>query len=71
MKTIIRSLVFAAAGFAAASMYRQWTVNQQPSGRRPKQPLENWENEGGALPDAATTADSPPASRQSSAVDRW
>ena len=71
MKTIIRSLVFAAAGFAAASMYRQWSDNQQPSGRRPKQPLENWENEGGALPDAATTADSPPASRQTSALNRW
>ena len=71
MKTIIRSLAFAAAGFAAASMYRQWAGNQQPSGRRPKQPLENWENEGGALPDAATTADSPPASRELSSVNRW
>ena len=64
MKTIIRSLFFAAAGFAAASMYRQWAGNQQPSGRRPKHPLENWENEGGALPDAATTAYNPPASQQ-------
>ena len=70
MKTIIRSLVFAAAGFAAASMYRQWTGNQQPSGRRPKQPLENWENEGGALPDVAS-ADQPPASRQAVPTDRW
>lgn len=70
MKTILRSLAFAAVGFAAASMYRQWADGQQPSGRRHKQPLENWENEGGALPDVAS-ADSPPASRQSMATDRW
>ena len=70
MKTIVRSLVFAAAGFAAASMYRQWADNQKPSKRPHKQPLENWENEGGALPDVAS-ADSAPASRQSMATDRW
>ena len=64
MKTLVRSLVLAAAGFAAASLYRQWADGQQPSRRRRKLPLENWENEGGALPDVAS-ADRPPASRQS------
>jgi hypothetical protein len=70
MKSLVRSLVFAAAGFAAASMYRQWADGQQPSRRRHKMPLENWENEGGALPDVAS-ADQPPASRQAVPTDRW
>jgi len=64
MKGLVRSLVFAAAGFAAASLYRQWAGNQRGLPRRQKHPLENWENEGGALPDVAS-ADGSPASRQS------
>jgi len=64
MKGLVRSLVFAAAGFAAASLYRQWAGNQRGLPRRQKHPLENWENEGGALPDVAS-ADGGPASRQS------
>ena len=70
MKTIVRSLVFAAAGFAAASIYRQWADGEQPSRRRHKMPLENWENEGGALPDVAS-AENPPASRQSVDANSW
>jgi len=66
MKGLVRSLVFAAAGFAAASLYRQWAGNQRGLPRRQKHPLENWENEGGALPDVAS-ADGSPASRQGDA----
>jgi hypothetical protein len=63
MKSLIRSVLFAAAGFAAASFYRQWAQERRLSPRRHRHPLENWENEGGALPDVAT-ADSAPASRR-------
>jgi hypothetical protein len=70
MKGLVRSLVFAAAGFAAASLYRQWAGNQRGLPRRQKHPLENWENEGGALPDVAS-ADGSPASRQSGDAGRW
>ena len=70
MKGLVRSLVFAAAGFAAASLYRQWAGNQRGLPRRQKHPLENWENEGGALPDVAS-ADGSPASRQPVDTGRW
>lgn len=63
MKNVLRSLVFAAAGFAAASLYQQWASNRRASSPRHRHPLENWENEGGALPDVAT-ADGGPASRR-------
>jgi len=69
MKGLVRSLVFAAAGFAAASLYRQWAGNPRGLQRRQKHPLENWENEGGALPDVAS-ADGSPASRQSGDAGR-
>jgi hypothetical protein len=59
MKSLIRSLVFAAAGFAAASLYRQWTNDRRSSPRRLRPPLENWENEGGALPDVASAEGGP------------
>jgi len=70
MKGLVRSLVFAAAGFAAASFYRQWAGNHRGLPRRQKHPLENWENEGGALPDVAS-ADGSPASRQPVDTGRW
>ena len=70
MKGLVRSLVFAAAGFAAASLYRQWAGNQRGLPRRQKPPLENWENEGGALPDVAS-ADGSPGSRQPVDTGRW
>ena len=63
MKSLIRSLVFAAAGFAAASLYRQWANERSLSPRRHRHPLETWENEGGALPEVAT-AEGGPASRR-------
>lgn len=69
MKGLVRSLVFAAAGFAAASLYRQWAGNRRGLPRRQKHPLENWENEGGALPDVAS-ADGSPASGQSGDAGR-
>ena len=69
MKGLVRSLVFAAAGFAAASLYRQWAGNQRGLPRRHKHPLESWENEGGALPDVAS-AEGSPASRQSGDAGR-
>jgi len=59
MKNLFRSLVFAAAGFVAASLYRQWTDDRRSSPRRPRHPLENWENEGGALPDVASADGGP------------
>jgi hypothetical protein len=59
MKSLVRSLVFAAAGFAAAALYRQWTNDQRASPRRHRHPLENWENEGGALPDVASAEGGP------------
>jgi hypothetical protein len=65
MSNLMRNLVFAAAGFAAAAFYRQWASDQRSSPRRPRHPLENWENEGGALPDVAS-ADGTPASRHAS-----
>jgi len=63
MNSVIRSLVFAAAGFAAASLYRHWSSDRRLSGPRRRHPLENWENEGGALPEVAS-ADGGPASRR-------
>ena len=68
MKSVIRSLVFAAAGFAAASLYRQWADDRQAALRRPRHPLENWENEGGALPEIAS-AERPPATAKTSVSD--
>jgi hypothetical protein len=68
MKSLVRSLVFAAAGFAAASLYRQWTNDQRTSPRRHRHPLENWENEGGALPDAEP-ADTEPV--RASSPSNW
>ena len=59
MKSLVRSLVFAAAGFVAASLYRQWMNDQRSLPRRPRHPLENWENEGGALPDVASADGGP------------
>ena len=59
MKSLVRSLVFAAAGFAAAALYRQWTNDRRSSPRRHRHPLENWENEGGALPDVASAEGGP------------
>jgi hypothetical protein len=50
MKSIIRSLFFAAIGYTAATMYHQW-AHQRQQQRRHRMPLETWENEGGALPD--------------------
>ena len=70
MKSIVRSLVFAAAGFAAASLYRQWAHDRQALPRRQRHPLENWENEGGALPDVAS-AEGAPVSRESNSTSRW
>ena len=63
MKSLIRSLVFAAAGFAAASLYRQWATERSLSPRRHRHPLENWENEGGARPAVATAAGGPASRR--------
>jgi hypothetical protein len=63
MRSLIRSLVFAAAGFAAASLYRQWSSDRRASPRGHRHPLENWENEGGALPDVAS-ADGRPATQR-------
>lgn len=52
MNALLRSLALAAAGFAAASLYRQWQSGAQSGSRRHRHPLETWENEGGALPDS-------------------
>jgi len=59
MKNLIRSLAFAAAGFAAAALYRQWADDRKSSPRRQRHPLENWENEGGALPNVASAEGRP------------
>lgn len=53
MKGILRSLIFAAAGFAAASLYRQWSA-AGAAARKHRHPLDRWENEGGALPEVST-----------------
>ena len=70
MKSIVRSVVFAAAGFAAASVYRQWARDRRALARRQRHPLENWENEGGALPEVAS-AEGAPAARDSLNARRW
>ena len=70
MRNLIRNLVFAAAGFAAASLYRQWANDRRSGPRRQRHPLENWENEGGALPDVAS-ADGGPASRRATNPAGW
>jgi len=62
MNRLLRGIALAAAGAAAMSLYRQW--QQMPEGqRRRRHHLENWENEGGALPEAApqTEADVTPS----------
>jgi hypothetical protein len=58
MRGILRSLIFAAAGFAVASLYREWSAaNASPHKHR--HPLDSWENEGGALPEVATASPRP------------
>jgi hypothetical protein len=69
MKNLVRSLVFAAAGFAAAALYRQWATDRRSSPRRHRPALENWENEGGALPDVASAEGSP--RRASDNASNW
>ena len=51
MNRLLRGIALAAVGAAAMSLYRQW--QQMPQGQRRRHHLENWENEGGALPDFA------------------
>ena len=51
MNRLLRGIALAAAGAAAMSLYRQW--QQMPAGPRRRHHLETWENEGGALPEAA------------------
>jgi hypothetical protein len=63
MRSLIRNLVVAAAWFAAASLYRQWANDRRSSPRRQRHPLENWENEGGALPEVASAEGSPGSRR--------
>jgi hypothetical protein len=70
MKSLVRSLVFAAAGFAAASLYRQLANERKALPRRQRHPLENWENEGGSLPDVAS-AEGASVSRQAHPTSRW
>jgi len=54
MNRLLRGIALAAAGAAAMSLYRQWQRMPDADGRRRRRHhLENWENEGGALPDAA------------------
>jgi len=69
MRSVIRSLVFAAAGFAAASLYRQWSDERRAAPRRHRHPLENWENEGGALPEIASLERRPAAAERTRAGD--
>jgi hypothetical protein len=56
VKRILAGLTLAAAGLAAASLYRQWK-DGQPATPRHRAPLENWENEGGAVPETATATE--------------
>jgi hypothetical protein len=71
MKSVIRSLVFAAAGFAAASLYRQWSSDRRLSPGRRRHPLENWENEGGALPEVASAEGAAASRRASRNASDW
>lgn len=59
MNRLLRVLALAATGAAAISIYRQLQRHNQDVSRR--HPLENWENEGGALPEQPATAAAPNA----------
>jgi hypothetical protein len=56
MSRLFTRLAWIAIGFAASAVYREW----QSKGMHPRHRhmLETWENEGGALPEPATAADS-------------
>lgn len=62
-RLLLRTLAAGAAGFAAASIYRQWKAAQPPAPRRQRVPLETWENEGGAVPEPSTPASDVSAGR--------
>ena len=58
MNRLLTRLLWAAAGFAVAALYRQWMSQAaQPHHRHM---LETWENEGGALPEPATAGGARP-----------
>ena len=63
MNRLLRNLAVAATGAIAVSIYRQW---QQNSGKSHRHHLENWENEGGALPEAP-----PPSTDNGAHPRRW
>jgi hypothetical protein len=71
MRGLLRSLAFAAAGFAVASLYRQWTAAQQHAPQRHRVPLETWEGEGGALPDFVSSDAPQPASADRLPTQSW
>jgi hypothetical protein len=55
MNRLLRGIALAAVSAAAMSLYRQW--QQLPDGKRRRQHLETWENEGGALPEVAAQSE--------------